>query len=71
VSLCSHGGGRRRYVYILMAIILLVVGGLLLIFLTVQFGFFGISADTFRQLPMVWMIIALGVLLLAPVTWSA
>ena len=51
--------------------ILLLVGGLLLIFLTVQFGFFGISADTFRQLPMVWMIIALGVLLLAPVTWSA
>ena len=48
-----------------MAIILLVVGGLLLIFLTVQFGFFGISADTFGQLPMRWMIIALGVLLLA------
>jgi hypothetical protein len=45
--------------------ILLVVGGLLLIFLTVQFGFFGISADTFGRLPMRWMIIALGVLLLA------
>ncbi len=48
-----------------MAIILLAVGGLLLIFLTVQFGFFGISADTFERLPMRWMIIALGVLVLA------
>lgn len=46
--------------------IFLVVGGLLLIFLTVQFGFFGISADTFGRLPMRWMIIAAGRTSLGP-----